>query len=88
MNMPKVLLTKKDAEVLKFLKGAPRTRYEIASKLGNHYATVAHYIKRLEREGLVSVVSSEEWRTGGERKLYSITERGEALLKIYEEMMV
>jgi len=84
MNMPRVLLTEKDVEVLRFLKN-PRTRYEIAAKLGNHYATVVQYIKRLEREGLVKVVSSEEWRASGKRRLYTITGRGEALLKIYEE---
>lgn len=69
------LLGKTKLRILQMVAESPRHGYGLSKELGVSMSSIYDHLKQLERSGLVAAEARES------KKLYSITENGELLLK-------
>lgn len=74
-------------EILKLLSTYPElSAYEISKIERSSYATVRKYLKILEDMGYVKCIGEVPSERGGGKKAYTITEKGEELIKELREV--
>lgn len=69
------MVGKTKLRILKAITHSPQHGYALSKKLGVSVSSIYEHLKVLEKLGLVKVEEK------GDKKLYSITENGELLLK-------
>lgn len=70
-----ITLTKPKLRILRHLSEEPSHGYIISNELGRHGSTVYEHLHQLEEEGYI------EGEEDGRRIIYSLTEKGELILK-------